>query len=205
VTWLEDTSTYSSDLDRDWRVHRATYVSAEDAVDQYLRLRSEMQGMPAIDYERAIAVDSSPTPQNPASLKAHEAFFLERIFHRVRGEVGRHRWRVWGLVRVHRYTLREAAREEQLHRREEIQYLHSRDGLRAWCDRYGVPFPADAQDPFQYRRDHTGISPESPQTAKRYRDNVDARLEEELVSEGSLIRDAVREDEDVRELEGQAV
>lgn len=196
--WMENDFRYSTDAAHDWRPGGRRYVSAEDAVDQYLRLRAEMRGAPAIDYERAMCVDTSPSPENPASLQAHEVFFLEQVFARTRRKVPRYKWRVWGAVRVQRASLAEAARAEQVQRRTELKRIHDFEELERWCEHYHETFPRDAENPWEVLLEKAGISTE---TARTYRDAVDAQIEQQLVGEGSLVRNAVRDDENAREVE----
>jgi hypothetical protein len=195
--WMENDVRYSTDAAHDWRPGGRRYLSAEDAVDQYLRLRSEMSGQPAIDYERAMCVDTSPSPENPASLQAHEAFFLKQMFRRARQKVEDFEWRVWGVIRIECYTLAEAARAEQKRRRQELKRLHGREQLEAWCEHYRKSMP-DGEDPWSRLLEQPGISDE---TARTYRDEVDARIEQQLVGQGVLIRNAVRDEDDERDIE----
>lgn len=190
--WVENDVRYSTGASHDWRPGGARYVSAEDAVDQYLRLQSEMNGQPAIDYERAMGVDTSPSPENPATLKAHEAFFLEeRIFKQARRWVRPYHWRVWGVIRFDMYSIREAYRTEERRRRREIKDTHTAEELEAWCAHYRLEFP-EVDDPWTRLKAEPGIS---HQTAWRYRRLVDQRVEQALAEEGVLVRGAVRPDE----------
>ncbi|MFB6374068.1 MAG: hypothetical protein ABEN55_13365 [Bradymonadaceae bacterium] len=197
--WLEDDLRYSTSADHDWRAGGHKYTSARDAVDRYLRLQSDMDGQPAIDYEQAMCVDASPAPENPASTRAHEAFFLEKVFRATRRDVEIHQWRVWCLVCGVRFgdsmrgepidqrSFREAARMEGRYRRAELQRLHHLDDLESWCEAYGLPFPSNQKDPFEYRMEKPGITSSCPKTAKRYRDAVDAQLEQHLVGRGAFV------------------
>ncbi|MFB6372814.1 MAG: hypothetical protein ABEN55_06815 [Bradymonadaceae bacterium] len=209
---LEDDVRYSTESS-DWRP-TGRYVSANHAVSTYLKLTGQLEGLPAIDYREALAVDTSPDPDNPAGERAAERVFLERVFARVRGKVGPSKWRVWGGVRFELMSLRAVARQESAERRRRIERCRELEGLRTLMERWGCPDPTDQETlaawaksrglhvwpwagaPWEAAKDICGISRE---TAKTYRDEVDAKVEQMLSGRGVFVSDAVRDYEDVRE------
>lgn len=212
--YLEDDVRYSTESD-DWRP-TGRFVSANHAVSVYLKLTGQLEGLPAIDYREALAVDTSPDPDNPSSERAAERVFLERVFARVSRKVGASKWRVWGGIRFQLMSLREVASEESSTRRRRVERCETREALCALMARWDCPDPTD-QEALDAWADGQGLHPDewpdsdapwsaaqdmcgiSRETAKSYRDEVDAKVEQGLSGRGVFVSDVVRGDDEVRE------
>ena len=93
---------------REWRPRR--YVSAEHAVDQYLRMRSLMGGEKAMDYQKiSLRVQTSPAPENPALDAVDDIVELEAAMGTIKGRVSTGEWTAWCAIRVFRKSLREVS------------------------------------------------------------------------------------------------
>lgn len=83
------------------------YLSADDAVGAYLKLRALVEACPALDYEKlGDLVQSQAAPENPHIDKLSEIWFLERVFDRARGIASDVQWHHWTRVRVYGEILR---------------------------------------------------------------------------------------------------
>lgn len=95
----------TASMGRDDRPRR--YLSADDAVGSYLKLRALVEACPALDYTRlGDLVQSEPSCENPHLERLSEIWFLEAVFTKARTLAGEKRWEHWVRVRVHGEILR---------------------------------------------------------------------------------------------------
>lgn len=70
------------------------YMSADDAVGEYLRAMSAIDGCAAIDYAKPL-VQTAPSPENPNLNAIDDIIELRRVFVLTAARVQRDHWIVW--------------------------------------------------------------------------------------------------------------
>lgn len=78
---------------------RRRYVSADDAVGEYVRALTLIDGAPAIDYAKPL-VQSAASPENPALNAIDDVLDLQQVFALTRARVKAEHWVVWCERRV---------------------------------------------------------------------------------------------------------
>lgn len=84
---------------------RRQYLSADDAVGEYLRAMTLIDGAPAIDYAKPL-VQSTASPENPALNAIDDVLDLRRVFALSRLRVKHEQWVVWCERRVNQTAFR---------------------------------------------------------------------------------------------------
>lgn len=113
---------------------RNLFVSAQDAVHEFLRLQNRICGLQAIDYERAaerVGVSSSrgTIPTGPCSDSVDILHDLRCIFRAVSESVEPDWWRVWCCIRVNLDSQKKVSDLSGFPRRKVSDILRTIDEL----------------------------------------------------------------------------
>ncbi|RDV36164.1 hypothetical protein DV096_20490 [Bradymonadaceae bacterium TMQ3] len=104
--FIENSLTLSTDALREERLPR--YVSAEHAVDHYLRLALQCGGLSALDYRSVgLFIQHAPPPEPGHIRDLSTRWELEAAFSQARDRSLEEDWTVWCEVRIHHRSYRE--------------------------------------------------------------------------------------------------
>jgi hypothetical protein len=171
------------------------YRSAQHAADALHRLRSELEGCGSRSYEPQPG--EGEADYEAAALREQKAR-LESAFNRVEHLCPDWKWRVWRDIRYHNISIDRARGREKRRRRHKVEPTEHLEALYQLADRWNRDVDQVGSEMYVRKvlLDRVALDPEE---AEAVRDEVDARVEEELSKREMLISSDIRDEDEKRE------